>query len=95
MTDVTRAGIGFVMMLGLMTLGFAVVYRGTPWRMPHETLRSTMRTSALSLLTVTAAFSLDFVMGSVPGNPASSPRCGNSWTMRTVRCIQTCRSATG
>ncbi len=51
---------GFGVVLSLIT---AVIYRGLSWKMLHESFLSTMRTSALCLFIITAAFYLNFVIG--------------------------------
>ena len=57
-TPTEAAGAGVI-----LSLGIAVVYRGLSWRMLHESFLSTMRTSALCLFIITAAFYLNFVIG--------------------------------
>ncbi len=57
-TPTEAAGGGVV-----LSMIFAVIYRGLSWRMLHESFLSTMRTSALILFIITAAFYLNFVIG--------------------------------
>ena len=57
-TPTEAAGVGVV-----MSLGIAVMYRGLSWKMLHDAFLSTMRTSALCLFIITAAFYLNFVIG--------------------------------
>ena len=57
-TPTEAAGAGVI-----LSLGIAAVYRGLSWRMLHESFLSTMRTSALCLFIITAAFYLNFVIG--------------------------------
>ena len=57
-TPTEAAGVGVV-----LALGIAAIYGGLSWQMLHEAFLSTMRTSALCILIITAAFYLNFVIG--------------------------------
>ncbi len=55
-TEAAGAGVVLALIVG-------AVYRGLSWRMLHEAFLSTIRTSALCLFIITAAFYLNFVVG--------------------------------
>lgn len=57
-TPTEAAGAGVV-----LSLIVAAIYRGLSWQMLHAAFLSTMRTSALCLFIITAAFYLNFVIG--------------------------------
>jgi C4-dicarboxylate transporter DctM subunit len=57
-TPTEAAGAGVV-----LSLVIAAIYRGLSWKMLHDAFLSTMRTSALCLFIITAAFYLNFVIG--------------------------------
>ena len=57
-TPTEAAGAGVV-----LSLMIAAIYRGLSWEMLHDAFLSTMRTSALCLFIITAAFYLNFVIG--------------------------------